>query len=448
MTPTALSPKVSFPPANQNRRGQMDCPRQPNFRASQRGFTLVELLVVIAIIGILVGLLLPAVQAAREAARRMSCSNNFKQIGLGMHNYHSAYKRLPMHGSGLSGNSATCSNILGWTCETSSLKQLSALVGVLPFIEQQAMWDHISNPSTFTVSGGAGSKNPAWPPMGPVPIEEWEYLPYVTEIPTFRCPSDPGVGLPAMGRTNYAACLGDSPHWVMAYGPYGTSFESAPHHATTARAQDRGLFYSRVSNRFRDVLDGLSNTIMMGEIATALGDQDVRTHPIVNGWGMYTNPRASDAYVSPTRPRFWSDGTDGGTPPPGTIYGTTSGYEPYARGFSWAYFSPESTAMFTQQGPNSPTSLFNNVNKYGGFLPPSSQHAGGCHVLMADGAVRFVSDSIDTGDQTVAGPGTDNNAFAPCPALTGKSAPGSASPYGVWGALGTKNAREVIDEEF
>jgi prepilin-type N-terminal cleavage/methylation domain-containing protein len=66
----------------------------------QSGFTLVELLVVIAIIGVLVGLLLPAVQAAREAARRMSCSNNFKQVGLAIHNYHSAYKQLPLQGGG------------------------------------------------------------------------------------------------------------------------------------------------------------------------------------------------------------------------------------------------------------------------------------------------------------------------------------------------------------
>lgn len=118
------------------------------------GFTLVELLVVITVIGVLVGLLLPAVQAAREAARRMSCSNNFKQIGLGIHNYHSAYKQLPTQGGG-TGNWGS----YGWYWESptdpdktnnDSLNmfnnyRLSMLVAILPFVEQQALWEQISN---------------------------------------------------------------------------------------------------------------------------------------------------------------------------------------------------------------------------------------------------------------------------------------------------------------
>lgn len=185
-----------------------------NRRRSMRGFTLVELLVVIAIIGVLVGLLLPAVQAAREAARRMSCSNNFKQIGLAVHNYHSAYNQLPKfsggtyqwQGGGMINHrppTATNSNNLGF------------LVGLTPFFEQQALWEQISNPLVDPISGLP------FPAMGPNPSKDlggsnghgnFRYEPWFSEIPTLRCPSDPGVGLPAQGRTNYAGSLGDSTH--------------------------------------------------------------------------------------------------------------------------------------------------------------------------------------------------------------------------------------------
>ncbi len=141
--------------------------------SSRRGFTLVELLVVIAIIGVMVGLLLPAVQAAREAARRMSCGNNFKQLGLGLHNYHAAYNRLPQQGGGTNGGGGTNNGLF-----------LSILVPMLPFVEQQSLWEQISNPLG------------TYPAMGPV---QWDtaYAPWRTTVGTYRCPSDPTETAPA-----------------------------------------------------------------------------------------------------------------------------------------------------------------------------------------------------------------------------------------------------------
>ena len=150
-----------------------------SFQRRSSGFTLVELLVVIAIIGVMVGLLLPAVQAAREAARRMSCGNNFKQIGLGLHNYHAAYNKLPSAGHGTRNHTG----------------RLNCLVSILPFVEQQALWEQISNPlqvpagTTPTPTGAIGG---VWPAFGPGPSVDLDtYIPYRTQVSTYRCPSDP-----------------------------------------------------------------------------------------------------------------------------------------------------------------------------------------------------------------------------------------------------------------
>ena len=111
-------------------------------KIDRRGFTLVEILVVITIIGVMIALLLPAVQAAREAARRMSCGNNLKQIGLAIHNYHAAYDQLPINGTGTGSNGA----IFFTNSAARNHERLSWLVGLTPFIESQSLWEQISNP--------------------------------------------------------------------------------------------------------------------------------------------------------------------------------------------------------------------------------------------------------------------------------------------------------------
>ncbi len=397
------------------------------------GFTLVELLVVIAIIGVLVGLLLPAVQAAREAARRMSCSNNFKQLGLALHNYHSAYKQLPKHRGGTWTNGNT-------PVDMNNQLALSFLVGLTPFMEQQAIWEQISNPNQRRLDGGLQS--PPFPSMGPAPWSD-QYVPWQTELPTLRCPSDPGVGLPSFGRTNYAACMGDSID-AMDTGPVqitnGVLVTPTPAAAAIrAQAGCRGVFVARRDMRFRDILDGLSNTIMCGEIATDLGDRSVRTMAAIdNGTDTILDEPDycfHDGLVSPTRPQFWSDGSDGGTAP--TLAAVEEG-----RGYRWAHGGTVWTDFNTILSPNREVCLGGDPGdgvNVPGVVTLSSRHQGGAHVLMSDGAVKFVTDSIEAGDfdtpmVRVGG--------------TGGAAPGSKSPYGLWGALGTRASSEVIGDEF
>ncbi|TWU58219.1 DUF1559 domain-containing protein [Rubripirellula reticaptiva] len=397
-------------------------------RQSKPGFTLVELLVVIAIIGVLVGLLLPAVQAAREAARRMSCSNNFKQIGLALHNYHSAFKALPKQSGGtyLLSSNGGLNNDAG---DNNRFRQ-SWLIGITPFIEQQALWEQISNPRDYQGSF-------VFQAMGPRP---WDgrYTPWVTEVPALRCPSDPGVGLPAMARTNYAANIGDSSDWVnWGYWRWQNNTWNQGHIAA-ANAANRGFFYNRKQTKFRDILDGLSNTIACGEIATDLGDGDKRTQPYYGiGWGtIHANPSAcaddTTPLIDPLRPQFWNNPPVTATSNPG---GRSNGWR---RGFRWSDSVPTYTSITTMLPPNREVCIGGGGDFDTGVLPPSSRHQGGCHVLMGDGAIKFITDSIEAGNlrQAVVKTGSPG------------TPPGSKSPYGLWGALGTRASSETISEEF
>ena len=404
------------------------------------GFTLVELLVVIAIIGILIGLLLPAVQAAREAARRMSCSNNFKQLGLAIHNYHSAYKALPMHGTG-----PTKENENRWQDADEpgpvngppvgyTMHRISMLVGILPFMEQQGLWDTISNPSVDTTNGWS------WPAGGPSPVTI-RYAPWATDVPTLRCPSDPGIGLPSLGRTNYGPCTGDSPNRAALGGSRFRNPESAWRYQDEnwlmqqVRAGQRGVFVPRKESRFRDVLDGLSNTIMAGEFATDLGNRDIRTDPSqMNGSNIWTGPLENPSFckdanqIDPERPTFWAQGTNT----------TWAGGK---RGYRWADFYPLYNQVNTILPPNSEVCLIRGHTS-DGIVPPSSRHQGGAHILMGDGAVVFMTDSVEAGDAR-AMPVWRRNGNS-----QSVNPPGSKSPFGLWGALGTAGSRETIEEQL
>lgn len=379
----------------------------------RRGFTLVELLVVIAIIGVLVGLLLPAVQAAREAARRMSCSNNFKQIGLALHNYHSAYKTLPSNGTG-TGTEANSSRV--------NQRRLSAMSGFLPFIEQQSLWELLSNPhmpeaGESITDAVIASPSGAWPAFGPRIWRDLDsYDPWQTEVPTLRCPSDPGVSPTGNGMTNYAFCHGDG---ILRLGYNSTN-------NFIDRGVFRGMFRPQVAGKFRDVLDGLSNTIAMGEIATDLGDRQISGSVVhkneFNNAAMGTSASLCANVVDPERPQFVDDAYQ--------LWNTGGA----SRGARWFDSFIMVTGFNTVLPPNSPTCPLDwGVDWQSGIFSAGSRHQGGAHVLMADGSVQFITDSVEAGNREADSISRNYNNV------------GQQSPYGVWGALGSKASKEQVE---
>ncbi|MFK8112522.1 MAG: DUF1559 domain-containing protein [Rubripirellula sp.] len=416
------------------------------------GFTIIEIFGVVVIIGTLVGLLLPAVQSAREMARRTSCANNFTQVGMAVHAYHHSFEQIPTPLSGTHG-----STVVGMDND----KRLSGFVALLPFLQQSEQWRSIQEPmandwnNTYWNRAGSMSmggmyedeadvvaKAP-WPAGGPEPFTA-DYQPWFVESAALRCPSDPGTGIPAMARTNYAFCFGDA---VLcgASGPMKSIdgvFEVDPKLEATTSASMRGMFVPRVKIRLTDVTDGLSSTMMMGEIATALGDQDVRTYPAVAASPalLRDNPswaRQQPDYIDTERPAFWSQTGWHSGGANGMASGILNGDQSMRRGFRWADGMPLYTGCNTILPPNREITMSADRDDSWGILPPSSRHQGGAHVCFGDGRVSFVSNSIDAGDtfQPTVYPGSPNP-------------PGSKSVFGVWGAMGTRASGELSPHEL
>ncbi|QDS87197.1 hypothetical protein EC9_13750 [Rosistilla ulvae] len=219
-------------------------------RLNSRGFTLVELLVVIAIIGILVGLLLPAVQAAREAARRMQCSNNIKQIGLAVHNYHDTFKTFPP-GALLPGTN--CNTV----APSEPIMNHTAYQMLLPFLELNNLYEkfNFSLPSGKSLYVGANGCAAATPTT--------DQLALVTSpVAAFLCPSDPG---PEQGDDNHS--------FSMAKTAYRTSYALVSHQNDPSWTKSwkaethpaKGVWGPNGAARFRDITDGTSNTCAIVE---------------------------------------------------------------------------------------------------------------------------------------------------------------------------------------
>lgn len=358
---------------------------------NHRGFTLVELLVVIAIIGILIALLLPAVQAAREAARRSQCTNNLKQLMLAVHMYHDTYQRLPSRQSG-TGNLAAYGQRL----------RLSGWVQIAPFIEQKGLHDRVMQANDNPWTAGT-----------------WQLV----ELPVLNCPSDGGDIAPRgakRGTTSYAFCSGDS-YEASAHSPQERSDANQAAALADVPIRNRGIFGRQNYDSFAHVVDGTSNTIALAERSRPRRDNDK---------GSAVDDASGDptSYVPLTCRAYWAgNGYIAGAP---IFTGDTS--PGYRWGDGAAFFAAVSTIL----PPNSAVCMLRGGGWTGisghfapGIWTATSEHPGGVNVAMADGSVRFISETIDCGNLGV---------VAPAPTATGPS------PFGVWGALGTKAAGEPV----
>ena len=316
-------------------------------RERTSAFTLVELLVVIAIIGVLIGLLLPAVQSAREAARRTACTNNFKQIGLALHNYHDARLAFPRAYKDIAGL-ADDKGFWSWT----------ALIA--PYMELQATYDTLQvdtvNPSEAITANQAT---------------------FVTPVATFRCPSDTGPPVhDSGGEGGYAIePTASTPNIGLAVTNYVGSNNQAqvrlrsPTNPSNGTTGALGVFLRDRSVSLKDITDGSSKTFLVGERSYTLADQRMAAGTL---WAVRNLVHSS----SPNRGPFAADHGSVGSD--------------WNQGLLTITFS-----IYGGINPVLPPNYSSTTHSLKALRQcPSSSHPGGAQFLLADGSVEFIQENI------------------------------------------------------
>jgi prepilin-type N-terminal cleavage/methylation domain-containing protein/prepilin-type processing-associated H-X9-DG protein len=316
----------------------------------RRGFTLIELLVVIAIIAILIGLLLPAVQKVREAAARSQCQNNLKQLGLALHTYHDVNSVLPSQGQ----SDQTSFNQGGGYGGAHSIDKGSIFIPLLPYYEQANLYNGInfnlvwnSPPAPYDVGSQV---------VGANRVREYQ-------LKILQCPSDNYIPVnPGFNGSNYAPSMGaqfmDSAGACTAYdnSAFSQAGNYAPYGEDSTGALISGPFsYLNWAARFNDITDGLSNTILLGEIRPRCGSEE---------WTLYAD---------------WAD-----SPP--YYYATTAPIN---------YPTCPGEGLGNNNASNGLPRDCNSYNSYNTSQGFKSRHTGGAQFVFGDGSVHFISQTIN-----------------------------------------------------